>query len=91
MVRKSLSALQWSDIVDLAQQGIPESTSLEFNAQPIADTLEIARDVCAMANGGGGDLVLGVPEVNGVAQLPTPFPNGEQRRKPRRAGCGRRR
>jgi hypothetical protein len=78
MLGKPLTALEWADIVALAQNKISESTSLEFKAAPIPDTLEIARDVCAIANGGGGDIILGVPEINGIAQTPAPFPNGER-------------
>ena len=78
MLRKPLASLAWQDVLDLATNGISESTHLEFKREPITDNLEVAQDVSSIANGGGGDLILGVPETNGVAQLPTPFPNGEK-------------
>ena len=78
MLRKSPGSITWQDIVDLATNRISESTHLELKRQPIADNLEVAHDTSSIANGGGGDLILGVPEINGVAQPPTPFPNGEK-------------
>lgn len=77
MIGKPLHLIVWEDIEALAREGIAESTYLEFKSQPIQETLEIARDISSMSNGGGGYLVLGVPELNGVAQAPIPFPNGE--------------
>ncbi len=78
MLRKPIGSIVWQDIVDLATNGITENTHLEFKREPIAENLEVARDLSSIANGGGGDLILGVPEVNGVAQHPTPFPEGEK-------------
>lgn len=78
MLRKPLDGIEWQDIVDLATNSITESTHLEFKRELITENLEVARDVSSIANGGGGDLILGVPEVNGVAQPPTPFREGEK-------------
>jgi hypothetical protein len=77
MLTKPLDDIDRGDIDALVTNGISEGTSLEFKREPIAQNDEVARDVAAMANGGGGDIVLGLEEVNGIARAVTPFPNGE--------------
>ncbi len=72
-----LSQIDRAYIDALVSNEISEGTSLEFKQQPITPNEEVARDVAAMANGGGGDIILGVQEVNGIARTITPFPNGE--------------
>ncbi len=77
MLPKPLDDITRADIDALVANGISESTNLEFKRQPIADNEEVARDVAAMANGGGGDIILGLEEANGIARAVAPFPNGE--------------
>ncbi len=77
MLPKPLNQINRADIDALVTNQISESTSLELKREPITPNEEVARDVAAMANGGGGDIILGVSESNGIAQSVTPFPNGE--------------
>lgn len=77
MLTKPLNQIERADIDALVTNQICEGTSLEFKREPIAQNEEVARDVAAMANGGGGDIILGVSESNGVAQSVTPFANGD--------------
>jgi hypothetical protein len=77
MLPKPLNQIERADIDALVANQISEGASLELKRQPIIPNEEVARDVGAMANSGGGDIILGVSESNGIAQSVTPFPNGE--------------
>lgn len=55
----------------------PESQTLEFKREAPGssdkDKHELLKDVCALANSDGGDIVFGIGEVNGVASDITPI------------------
>lgn len=52
-----------TDILQLIESGAEEGLNLEFKqAEAIEDTKEIAKDVAAMANAGGGILIYGIEE-----------------------------
>lgn len=62
---------------ELCRSKFPESTTLDFK-QTIpgpggAGVAEIAKDVSAMANADGGDLIFGVAEADGAADKLTPL------------------
>lgn len=51
----------------LDERPLQEDTSLEFKSRLDSDAAELARDVCALANGGGGLILYGVEEREGRA------------------------
>jgi hypothetical protein len=52
-----------ADILQLIESGAEEGLNLEFKqAEAIEDTKEIAKDVAAMANAGGGIIIYGIEE-----------------------------
>lgn len=66
----------------LVDDATSESATLEFKQQPHGtndpDKLEFAKDVCAMANAEGGDIVFGIAEAKNVAsKLMGMAPTGE--------------
>lgn len=65
MIKKTLSDIEATDIEDLL--GTSESSTLEFKQEPWKDTKELAKDLASMANGEGGDVVLGIIERDGQA------------------------
>ena len=63
---KSLNNITWTDIDALVSENIEESQHLDFKRK-IPDAKHASRrgflrDVCAMANSGGGDIVFGIDE-----------------------------
>ena len=54
-------AMNWQEIITLLEQG--EGQSVEFEKQ-IPSTEDLARDVVAFANSGGGKIVLGIDDKN---------------------------
>ena len=63
---KSLNNITWSDIEELVSENVEESQRLDFKSEmpgaTHASRRAFLRDVCAMANSGGGDIVFGVDE-----------------------------
>lgn len=75
-------------LAELVRDGCPESETLEFKVAPPGlsdnDKREFMKDVCALANAGGGDLIYGIDENNGAASqlapITTEVPDALQRR-----------
>ena len=67
----SLDSINANHLNALVDDGVRESRSLEFKATLAlgneSEKKEFLADVSALANGGGGDLILGVDEDNGAA------------------------
>jgi hypothetical protein len=71
VIGRDIGSLMLEDIHALVRNGASEGKSLEFKSDHYGrrdeDRREFAADVSAMANASGGDLVIGVEEVKGVA------------------------
>ena len=63
---KSLNTINWSDIEALCSENVEESHQLDFKREisgsAHSSRRDFLRDVCAMANSGGGDIVFGINE-----------------------------
>lgn len=57
---RPLHEIGWEDLKAFLEEGRPEGTRLDYKRKWGQD---VARDACAMANTSGGDLILGVKEV----------------------------
>jgi predicted HTH transcriptional regulator len=58
-----------ADLQSLHTNGVVESTTLEYKASPAVDKNnkeEIAKDISAMANAEGGQIIYGMTEVNNL-------------------------
>ena len=65
---KEISSIVWADIEQFCQQGIEESTFLDFKVDFPKD---LAKTIAAMANTFGGLVLIGVDETDtGAARLP---------------------
>jgi predicted HTH transcriptional regulator len=56
-----------ADLQSLHTNGVAESTTLEYKASPAVDKNnkdEIAKDISAMANAEGGQIIYGMTEAN---------------------------
>lgn len=77
MLPKPPRELTESILQEGCREGWPESQTLDFKRiLPTLDARgrnEFLKDVCAMANADGGDLVYGVEELDGAAHQPTPI------------------
>jgi predicted HTH transcriptional regulator len=72
------------DLLSLIANAVAESTTLGYKASPAVDHKnkeEIAKDISAMANAAGGQIVYGMTETNhiptgldGIATQPGPPP-----------------
>jgi len=71
MLPAQLDSVDEGHLNALVTNGVLESRSLEFKAKLVwgteSERKEFLADVSAFANGGGGDLVLGIEEDNGAA------------------------
>ena len=71
MLPDRLDSIDESHLKALVTNGVRESRSLEFKAQLVwgtdSERREFLADISALANGGGGDLILGVKEDKGAA------------------------
>ena len=71
MLPDQLDSIDESHLSALVTDGVRESRSLEFKAELVlgtdSDRKEFLADVSALANGGGGDLILGIEDDNGTA------------------------
>lgn len=71
MLTPSFEALNASLIADVCASGWPESSSLEFKRDAPGnsdkDKHELLKDISALANADGGDIIYGINETNGVA------------------------
>ena len=71
MLPDQLHSIDESHLSALVTDGVRESRSLEFKAELVlgtdSDRKEFLANVSALANGGGGDLVLGIEDDNGTA------------------------
>lgn len=74
--------LDESYLDSLVRDGCPESDTLEFKAIPPGtsdnDKREFMKDVCALANAGGGDIIYGIEERDGVASQLKPIASETQ-------------
>jgi hypothetical protein len=77
MLPRRLESIDQALIEQLCGTNCPESQTLEFKRElPPASPdgrAELAKDVCALANAGGGDLIYGIAEVKGCASKPMPI------------------
>ena len=75
MLPDQLDSINESHLKALAANGVRESRSLEFKTRLAwgtdSEKKEFLADVSALANGGGGDLVLGIEEDEGTATAVT--------------------
>lgn len=76
-----MSLIQFQDVnesrlLELCSQGCPESQTLDFKktlpGHSDRERSEFLKDVCALANTDGGDLVYGIAEEDGHAKEPHP-------------------
>lgn len=71
MIPRPIDQITGSDIEGLVVNAMREGLRLDYKQCAIgnsdADKREFVRDVCALANGDGGDIILGVREEEGVA------------------------
>jgi hypothetical protein len=77
---KALDQLTEKDIRDLISIGRREGATLEYKEvykQDERGKKEFLLDVCMFGNSGGGDILIGVPEMRDADGQPTGFPNPE--------------
>ena len=71
MLAKPVAEIQAADLSLLVEQGISESLTLEFKAElpegGEAASVKVLREIAALANTAGGDLLFGVAEADSVA------------------------
>lgn len=76
---KRLETIGEADIRALVENRVPESIRLEFKRDLVGTSddakKEFLKDVCALANSRGGDLVFGITEDDGVAAELSPISN----------------
>ncbi|MFL9876524.1 AlbA family DNA-binding domain-containing protein [Paraburkholderia megapolitana] len=63
MIDLPLDTITAETLAALVAEQREESRTLDFKRQPDKDLTRIAAEVCAMANGAGGDLVFGIDEL----------------------------
>lgn len=77
MLLMSLDSLDEVKLQQLCDERCPESGTLDFKrdlpSSSDRDKHEFLKDVCALANSGGGDLVYGIDESGGVASSIVPI------------------
>lgn len=77
MILQPLDQLENGHLVKLCEDGCPESATLEFKRElpgnSDKDKHELCKDVAALANTDGGDLVYGIDEKDGGAGAITPI------------------
>lgn len=70
MISKPFDQVDLSDLLALVERGVVEGRTLEFKRdlpRTKVDTVELLRDLTALGNGQGGDLLIGIGETAGVA------------------------
>ncbi|MYM82640.1 hypothetical protein GTP44_11815 [Duganella sp. FT50W] len=71
MLKIEIDAIDEAFLKQLCEEGYSESSTLDFKRQLPSkleqDKIEIAKDVCAMANADGGYIIYGIDEVDGQA------------------------
>lgn len=71
------SKIDESYLASLVRDRCPESDTLEFKSEPPGssdnDKREFMKDVCAMANASGGDIIYGIEEQDGSASALKPI------------------
>ncbi len=72
MIQSELEKIDAALLARLCDEKCPESDSLDFKRE-IGRLDELMKDVCAMANANGGDLVYGIDEKDGCAGTLTPL------------------
>jgi len=77
MLARDPSALSAADLDELVRTNAGEGQTLEFKQQLPGttkdDKFEFAKDVCAMLNATGGDIVYGIAEARGAASKVMPL------------------
>lgn len=81
LVGERLDALTGAGVEALVAQRAPENEQLDFKSvlyrSDDKNKLELAKDVCAHANGTGGVIVCGIGEADGVADSVIPLTIGD--------------
>ena len=72
MIQSELEKIDADFLTRLCEEHCQETDSLDFKRE-IGRSEELLKDVCAMANTNGGDLVYGIAEENGCAGNLTPL------------------
>lgn len=66
MIKKEFEQISKEDIESLVDAMVPEGRTIEYKqavyGSTPSDKKEFLKDICAFANGGGGDLLLGIEE-----------------------------
>ncbi|WP_027780379.1 AlbA family DNA-binding domain-containing protein [Paraburkholderia caledonica] len=79
MINSTLSSLSEEDLQRLCEDRAVESQTLDFKrtipGKDDRSKSEFLKDVCAFANGNGGDLLYGIDESGGVASSIVPVTN----------------
>ncbi|MEZ2310517.1 helix-turn-helix domain-containing protein [Paraburkholderia sp. RCC_158] len=79
MINSTLSSLAEEDLQRLCEDRAVESQTLDFKrtipGKDDRSKSEFLKDVCAFANGNGGDLLYGIDEYGGVASSIVPVTN----------------
>lgn len=77
MITQRIEQIDETLIQQLCADNRPESQTLEFKRELPAKTpdgrAELAKDVCALANADGGDIIYGVGDANACASKPIPI------------------
>ncbi|KQV60141.1 hypothetical protein ASC95_01290 [Pelomonas sp. Root1217] len=77
MIHDQFEEIDATIIESLVENRLSESTTVEFKAtlpdRSDRGIVEFLKDACAMANSGGGDIVYGVRELDGVADSLQPI------------------
>ena len=70
--RKPLTSLTESDLLELIENGVAESTTIDYKRDTVGskdrDRLNFLKDISAFINADGGDIVFGMEETEGVAR-----------------------
>ena len=81
LLGERLDALTGAGVERLVAQRVPEDAQLDYKAalyrSDDKDKFELAKDVCAHANGAGGVIVCGIGEAAGVADRCLPLAVGD--------------
>lgn len=69
MIDKDIDEIEIKDIENLVEQQQPEGKRFEFkkeyNSNKDSDASKLLEEIVSFANGRGGDLILGLDEVDG--------------------------
>ncbi|OVE77775.1 hypothetical protein BVX99_01760 [bacterium F16] len=66
MISRKLSDIEIDDIHELVSSGSRESLTLEYKQCLWTKTMELLKDISALANASGGDIVVGITDNDGL-------------------------